>query len=211
MISFVLDLIKSDKYKSLVDFLKNEYSHHVIYPDKKDVFRAFKLCPLSKLKVVIIGQDPYHQPNQADGLCFSVRNKNIPPSLRNIYKEINNEFGYVRYNQGDLSSWAQQGVLLINNVLTVRYNCPKSHNNHGWEDFTTEILLHINSVVNNVVYLLWGNDAKSKLRYISKKDNLILTSSHPSPLSVHNGFFGNKHFLITNEYLVKHNKTPIIW
>ena len=201
-----------DYFIKLTDFVRNEYtSGKRIFPEPKNIFNAFNLCPLSKVKVVIIGQDPYHEPGQAHGLCFSVLPPTpIPPSLQNIYKEIESDLGYKSATNGDLTHWAEQGVLLLNSTLTVRAHAAASHTGRGWEEFTDSVIRTI-SKQENIVYILWGSHAQKKASFVNPEKNLILKSVHPSPLSAYRGFFGCKHFSKANEYLLKHNKTPIDW
>ena len=171
-----------------------------------------RLTPLSNVKVVIIGQDPYHEPHQAHGLCFSVENgTDFPPSLINIYKEIESDLGHKSITNGDLSAWAKQGVLLLNSTLTVRAHIAASHSGKGWEQFTDAVIRAVNETQKNVVYMLWGSFAQKKAEFVDNQNNLILKSAHPSPLSAYRGFFGNHHFSRANEYLVENGKTPIDW
>lgn len=203
---------KKEYFNSLVTFLKDEYKNNIIYPPGKKIFSSFDYCPFDKVKVVIIGQDPYHGINQANGLCFSVNKEiRIPPSLFNIFKEIKSDVGIDIPNHGDLKRWAIQGVLLLNSVLTVRQNLPGSHSNKGWENFTDKVISIISKNKNNIVFLLWGSYAKSKLKNIDQNKHLILTSSHPSPFSAYNGFFNSYHFSKTNKYLKKNNIREIKW
>lgn len=196
----------------LTDFVRKEYHETTVYPPGKLIFNAFNLCPFDKVKVVIIGQDPYHGPGQAHGLCFSV-NDGIqpPPSLVNIFKEINNDLGKPIPQSGNLTRWAEQGVLLLNATLTVRAHLAGSHQRKGWEEFTDEVIRKLAEEKNNLVFILWGAYAQKKGAFIDRNRHLVLTSVHPSPLSAHNGFFGNHHFSLTNDYLVKHGKTAIDW
>tara|TARA_B100000131_G_scaffold321079_1_gene370836 strand:- start:1064 stop:1726 length:663 start_codon:yes stop_codon:yes gene_type:complete len=203
---------KKEYFNYLVTFLKDEYKNNIIYPPGKKIFSSFDYCPFDKVKVVIIGQDPYHGINQANGLCFSVNKEiRIPPSLFNIFKEIKSDVGIDIPNHGDLKRWAIQGVLLLNSVLTVRQNLPGSHSNKGWENFTDKVISIISKNKNNIVFLLWGSYAKSKLKNIDQNKHLILTSSHPSPFSAYNGFFNSYHFSKTNKYLKKNNIREIKW
>ena len=203
---------KKEYFNSLVSFLKDEYKNNIIYPPGKKIFSSFDYCPFNKVKVVIIGQDPYHGINQANGLCFSVNKEiKIPPSLFNIFKEIKNDVGIDIPDHGDLEGWAIQGVLLLNSILTVRKNLPGSHSNKGWEIFTDKVISIISKNKNNIVFLLWGNYAKSKLKNIDRNKHLILTSSHPSPFSANNAFFNSFHFSKTNNYLKKNNIREIKW
>lgn len=201
-------------FKQLTDFVRAEYANPAIkvYPSGGNIFSAFDSCPYDKTKVVIIGQDPYHGPGQANGLCFSVNpGIEIPPSLRNIFKEIEEETGHKQPDNGDLSRWAKQGVLLLNSSLTVREHQPKSHSGIGWEKFTDAAIRRLSEKGENIVFMLWGSDAIRKGEVIDRNKHLVLTSPHPSPLSAHRGFFGNGHFKKCNEYLIAHNKTPIEW
>lgn len=202
-----------DYYKKLSEFLVEDGKKYKIYPGHKDLFNAFKLCPLDKIKVLILGQDPYHGPNQAHGLSFSVPNGiDIPPSLKNIFKEIKSDLGLeTNFTSGNLTGWAQQGVLLLNSILTVRAGAAASHREKGWEIFTDEAIKTINSSSASVVFMLWGSFAKSKKNLISNKNHLILEAAHPSPLSAYNGFIGCKHFSKANQYLIDKSYTPIDW
>jgi len=199
-------------FKELAVFLKNEYANKQIYPKKQDVFSCFSYTDIKDVKVVIIGQDPYHQPNQAHGMCFSVKEGiTTPPSLMNIYKELNTDLGCYIPNNGFLLSWAQQGVLLINAILTVEDSHPLSHKNKGWETFTDHVLLELNKQNQPIVYLLWGRSAQQKATLITNPKHLLLKAPHPSPLSAYNGFFGSKPFSKTNDYLIKNSLNPINW
>ena len=196
----------------LTDFVRGEYmaGKHV-YPAPADIFNAFNLCPIENVNVVIIGQDPYHEPGQAHGLSFSVPNGiQLPPSLRNIYKEINLDLGRPSKTNGDLTEWARQGVLLLNSVLTVQAHSAASHAGKGWEDFTDSVIRAMSNR-KNIVYILWGAYAQRKCALIDEDENLVLRSVHPSPLSAERGFFGNHHFSRANEYLAAHGKTPVDW
>ena len=200
-------------FLELVRFIKQEYRNHTCYPPGKNIFSALDDCPLNKLKVVIIGQDPYHGKGQAHGYCFSVPNGvNPPPSLINIFKELEDDLNINIPDNGDLTRWSKQGVLLLNSTLTVRENLAGSHQNKGWEIFTDKIIEIISSKRNNVVFLLWGSYAKSKAKLIDNANHLILTSGHPSPLSANRGYwFGNKHFSKTNSYLKSNGLDEILW
>ena len=199
-------------FMKLTDFIRKEYATSQIFPPAREIFAAFDATPLDEVKVVIIGQDPYHDINQANGLCFSVRDGiPFPPSLLNIFKEIQNDLGKAIPASGDLSRWAKQGVLLLNSTLTVKAHCAGSHQNKGWEQFTDEVILQLAQQKENLVFILWGAYAIKKGAFINRMKHLVLTSPHPSPLSAHRGFFGNKHFSTTNEYLIKHGKTPVEW
>lgn len=206
------DEFEKDYFINLTNFIKKEYlSGKAIYPKPSNIFNAFNLCPLDNVKVVIIGQDPYHEPNQAHGLCFSVqKGVNYPPSLVNIYKEIENDLGYKSVTNGDLSYWAEQGILLLNSSLTVKAHYAGSHSGIGWEIFTDSVI-KILSYKEGIVYLLWGSFAQKKAEIIDINKNLVLKSVHPSPLSAHRGFFGNHHFSKTNQYLKNLGKKEIIW
>lgn len=197
-------------YQQLRAFLKEEYSHYIIYPDMNDIFNALKATAYEDVKVVILGQDPYHGPNQAHGMAFSVKpDVKIPPSLLNIYKELNETMGCYIPNNGYLMKWAKQGVLLLNTVLTVRAGKPQSHKDKGWEIFTDYIIRLLNEREDPIVFVLWGTPAKKKASLITNARHKILTATHPSPLSAYNGFFGCNHFNQINDFLVKHDKTPI--
>lgn len=199
-------------FKHLVDFVHDEYKQFQIFPPGRKIFAAFDATPFDKVKVVIIGQDPYHDVGQANGMCFSVGDGvPFPPSLVNIFKEIHDDLGKPIPVSGDLTRWARQGVLLLNSILTVRAHSAGSHQNRGWEEFTDEVILHLASKRDNLVFILWGAYAIKKGAFIDRTRHLVLTSPHPSPLSAHRGFFGNKHFSRTNEYLMAHGKEPIDW
>ncbi len=200
-------------FADLVSFIKTEYRQHTCYPKGKDIFAAFDNCPFSKLKVVIIGQDPYHGPGQANGLCFSVHDGiPHPPSLINIFKELQTDINKPYPQSGDLSYWAKQGVLLINATLTVRAHQAGSHQRKGWETFTDAVIQTVSEEKEGVVFLLWGGFAKSKSKLIDSGKHLILTSGHPSPLSANRGYwFGNKHFSKTNNYFSQKGEKPIEW
>lgn len=203
---------QKEYYKELYQFVKKEYSEQVIYPASEDVFNALHLTPLEQVKVVIIGQDPYHNVNQAHGLCFSVKPEvEIPPSLVNIYKELHEDLGCEIPNNGYLVKWAEQGVLMLNTVLTVRAHQAASHQGKGWEQFTDAIIKAVNQVNRPVVYLLWGRPAQSKMKMLNNPKHLILTAPHPSPLSAYRGFFGCKHFSQVNEFLIKNGLEGIDW
>jgi uracil-DNA glycosylase len=211
------DILKNEfskeYFKNLKIFVDNEYQKKICFPKKNEIFNALNYCSFKDVKVVIIGQDPYHNFGQANGLCFSV-NKGIelPPSLKNIFKELKSDIGIKTHNDGDLSSWAKQGVLLLNTVLTVEAHKACSHKNKGWELFTDTIIKTISNSNNNIIFLLWGGFAKSKIKLIDSKKHHILTSGHPSPLSANRGYwFGNKHFSKTNLLLDMIGEKPIIW
>ncbi len=204
--------IQKDYLKKIDYFLAREYKTKPIYPKAENIFHAFQMTSLKDTKVVIVGQDPYHGPGQAQGFSFSVpASMPIPPSLQNIYKELEDEFQQPVQRSGDLSDWASQGVLLLNAILTVEQSKPLSHQNIGWQNFTNEAIRWINKKEGPVVFLLWGSKAKQVLPLLDNPKHLILTSSHPSPLSAYRGFFGNKHFIKTNEYLISHGQKPINW
>ena len=199
-------------FASLVAFVKSEYKNSTIYPPGKLIFNAFNLCPFDKVKVVILGQDPYHEPGQAHGLCFSVMdNVPFPPSLQNIFTEIANDLHKPVPASGNLTRWAEQGVLLLNATLTVRAHLAGSHQNKGWETFTDDVIKLLSDRKEHLVFILWGGYAKRKAALIDSSRHLVLTSAHPSPLSAYRGFFGNGHFSKTNEYLAAHGMTPIDW
>lgn len=202
----------SKEFKELQTFLNNEYATYKIYPDAKNVFNALNLVKYDDVKVVIIGQDPYHQPHQAHGLCFSVlEGTKLPPSLQNIFKEIEDETGKKPNTNGNLTSWAKQGVLLLNSVLTVRESCPNSHKNKGWELITSKIIKLLSERKDPVIFLLWGANAIQLGKDIDRSRHYVLTCAHPSPLSAYNGFFGCGHFNKTNEILRKLGKKEIEW
>jgi len=204
---------KKDYFKELFTFVNSEYQQHKCYPDRNKIFAAFNYCSFEDLKVVIIGQDPYHGDGQANGLCFSVNeNIAIPPSLKNIFKELETDLQKTIPTHGNLESWAKQGVLLLNATLTVRAHHAGSHQNNGWEKFTDAVISQISNQKENIVFLLWGGYAKKKGAKIDAKKHLILTSGHPSPLSANRGFwFGNKHFSKTNTFLQKKGLDIINW
>lgn len=206
------DEFNKEYFIKLTDFVRGEYlSGKAVYPAPANIFNAFNLCPLDKVKVVIIGQDPYHEPGQAHGLCFSVLPPTpIPPSLVNIYKEIENDLGRPSKTHGDLTSWAEQGVLLLNATLTVQAHLAASHAGKGWEQFTDAVIRAV-AKQENIVYMLWGAYAQRKAEFVNPEKNLILKSVHPSPLSASRGFFGNHHFSRANEYLTEYGKIPIDW
>lgn len=199
-------------YLELRKFLKAEYTAHTIYPDMYDIFNALKYTPCEKAKVLILGQDPYHEPNQAHGLAFSVK-KGVepPPSLKNIYKELSSDIGFTAPPHGELTKWAEQGVLLLNTSLTVRRSQANSHRGKGWEIFTDRVIELLNERESPMVFMLWGNNAKAKAPLITNSRHLILTAAHPSPLSAHNGFFGCKHFSKCNNFLTENGIAPVDW
>lgn len=200
-------------YKELYSFVKKEYSERVIYPPSDDIFNAFHYTKLSDVKVLLLGQDPYHNEKQAHGLSFSVlpEQRDIPPSLQNIYKELHDDVGCYIANNGYLKKWADQGVLLLNTVLTVRAHQANSHQGKGWEHFTDAVIEALNKEDRPIVFLLWGKPAQSKIPMLTNKKHLILTAPHPSPLSAYRGFFGCKHFSKTNEFLIANGEKPIDW
>ncbi len=198
-------------FDKLTKFVRQEYLTKTVYPPAKDVFRAFDLCPLNKIKVVIVGQDPYHGKGQANGLCFAVSDKTpLPPSLQNIFKEIKNDLGVIPYPSGDLTRWASQGVFMLNSVLTVAAGQPASHSKRGWEDFTDGVIWTLNNTRQHIVYMLWGKYAQAKGMVINTNDNLVLASGHPSPYSA-NLFFGHHHFSRANKYLEQYGQAPVDW
>lgn len=199
-------------YKQLSHFVETEYSHHIVYPNVNDIFNAFHFTPLSEVKVVILGQDPYHNEGQAHGLCFSVKPEvDIPPSLLNIYKELREDLGFSMPNHGYLEKWSRQGVLLLNSVLTVRAHQANSHRGKGWEVFTDSVIHTLNTQKRPIVFILWGKPAQAKKSMLNNPLHLILEASHPSPLSAFRGFFGSKPFSKTNEFLQNHGLEPIDW
>lgn len=207
------DEFKKDYYLKLREFLKAEYSSRVIYPDMYDIFNALKSCPYEDIKVVILGQDPYHEPGQAHGMCFSVKpGVKVPPSLVNMYKELAMEYpGYDTFQNGYLQRWADQGVLLLNTVLTVREHQANSHKGKGWEIFTDRVISLLDQREKPVVFLLWGANARSKAALIKNPKHFVLQAAHPSPLSAYNGFFGCGHFRRANEILEKTGQEAIKW
>ena len=203
---------KKDYFYNLLKFVQGEYARKTIYPPKKEVFKAFRYTPYKNLKVVILGQDPYHGEGEAEGLSFSVKDGiRKPPSLQNIFKELHNDLGYDIPKSGSLVPWAKQGVLLLNTVLTVIKDQAASHKDIGWETFTDEVIKIINQKQDPVVFILWGGFARSKKKLITNPKHFIVESAHPSPLSAYNGFFGSKPFSKTNEFLIKNNIEPINW
>jgi uracil-DNA glycosylase len=199
-------------FEKLAEFVKQAYKEQKVYPPAKYIFRAFEMCTLDLTKVVILGQDPYHGYRQANGLAFSVNDGvSLPPSLKNIFKEIQDDIGRPVPENGNLDRWARQGVLLLNATLTVQDGTPGAHQNRGWEKFTNSVIHLISVNKENVVFILWGSYARSKADLIDTNKHLILQSAHPSPFSANKGFFGNRHFSKANEYLVNNNKAPIEW
>ena len=209
--SFLKSEFDKPYFKELSNFLHGEYENKIVFPPKQLVFSAFT-TDLSEVKVVILGQDPYHTPGAAEGLAFSVPSSQpIPPSLINIYKEIDNDIGHHNNRSGSLRNWQKQGVLLLNTVLTVEAHKPKSHSGKGWETFTTAVISYLNKKSDGLVFMLWGRDARNKKNLIDPSRHLILEAAHPSPLSAYNGFFGCKHFSKCNKYLEEHGKKPVNW
>ena len=201
-----------DYFKKLAVFVREEYLKKKIFPQPKEIFRAFELCLPAEIKVVILGQDPYHGVGQANGLCFAVReNVSLPPSLKNIFKEIESDLGIKPLANGDLSRWAKQGVLLLNSTLTVEAREPGSHQGRGWEEFTDVVIRKVAELRPGLVFILWGNYAKKKGSFIDRTKHLVLEAQHPSPFSAHQGFFGCRHFSQTNKYLRSHGQTEIDW
>ena len=199
-------------FVKLTDYVRSEYRQATVYPPAGLIFNAFNLCPFNDVKVVIIGQDPYHEPGQAHGLCFSVNDGvAIPKSLINIYKEIGDDLGITPPRSGNLTRWAEQGVLLLNATLTVRAHAAGSHQGRGWEEFTDAVIHKLNDEKQNLVFILWGSYAQRKGAFIDRNRHLVLQSAHPSPLSAYRGFFGNHQFSRTNEYLKEHGIKPIEW
>ncbi|MBS7262778.1 MAG: uracil-DNA glycosylase [Eubacteriales bacterium] len=202
----------AESYTALRAFLADEYAHHTVYPAQYDVFNALKLTPYAAVRCCILGQDPYHGEGQAHGLAFSVRDGvPKPPSLVNIFKEINDELGIPVPDTGDLTPWAERGVLLLNTVLTVRAGLADSHKKHGWEQFTDSVIRLLDERTEPIVFLLWGGNARRKAEMITNRRHLVLQCAHPSPLSAYNGFFGCGHFIRTNDFLIEHGREPIDW
>ena len=210
--AFLQNEFRQDYFVRLSAFLKQEYSTRTIYPPKVEVFSAFYYTDMDKVKVVILGQDPYHEPNQAHGLCFSVKPGNpLPKSLQNIYKEIKEDLGIDMSSSGYLVPWAKQGVLMINTVMTVERGKANSHKDHGWETFTDHVIMKLNELDQPIVFLLWGANARSKVPLLTNPKHLILTAAHPSPLSAYNGFFGCRHFSKANAFLKANGVAPVNW
>tara|TARA_R110000787_G_scaffold259559_2_gene364855 strand:- start:1263 stop:1925 length:663 start_codon:yes stop_codon:yes gene_type:complete len=204
--------LDKEEFKSLTDFVKGEYQNHPCYPEEKNIFAAFNFCPFNAVKVVIIGQDPYHGPGQANGLCFSVlEGVPHPPSLKNIFKELQTDVGKPIPISGDLSSLAKQGILLLNATLTVRANEAGSHQKKGWEQFTDAIIQQVSEKKENIVFLLWGKFAESKIKLIDRSKHAVFTAPHPSPLGAWRGWFGSAHFSKTNDYLKNSHQKEIVW
>lgn len=203
---------KKPYYKELFKFVKNEYENYQVFPPSSDIFNAFHFTPLSQVKVVILGQDPYHDVGQAHGLCFSVKpDVDIPPSLVNIYKELQDDLGCEIPNNGYLEKWARQGVLMLNTVLTVRAHNANSHRGHGWEEFTDAVINILNKQDRPIVFILWGKPAQNKMKMLNNPNHLYLQAPHPSPLSSYRGFFGSRPFSKTNNFLKSHGQEPIDW
>ena len=205
------DVFESDKFKELIMKVDEEYKNNTCFPIKQEVFNAIKLTPYKNVKVVIVGQDPYHGVGEAHGLSFSVLCEKLPPSLQNIYKEMYTDLGITPSKKGNLTCWANEGVLLLNSVLTVKKDSPASHKNLGWQDFTDEIIKRIEQKDEVVVYILWGNFAKSKKELITNPKHFVIESAHPSPFSARYGFFGSKPFSRTNKILMENGLKPINW
>lgn len=206
------DIFETEQFRATAEFARNSYRAGIIYPPASKIFAAFDACPFDKVKVVILGQDPYHGAGQANGLCFSVNpGVRMPPSLVNIFKEVSSDTGAPMPADGDLSRWATQGVLLLNATLTVEADRAGSHQGHGWEEFTDEVIRRLSERRDNLVFILWGSYAGRKAAMIDQSRHLVLTSPHPSPLSAHRGFFGNHHFSRANAYLQAHGVEPVRW
>lgn len=205
-------LFSDEKYLEIREFLKREYSSREIYPDMHDIFSCFKKTPYKNVKAVILGQDPYHEPRQAMGMSFSVPDGvPLPPSLRNIFKELYSDLGITPPESGDLTKWAERGVLLLNTVLTVRRGAANSHKDCGWQWFTDEVIKILGKKDSPVAFILWGSNARAKKQFIDRKKHLIVESAHPSPLSAYNGFFGSRPFSKTNDFLLSNGISPIDW
>lgn len=203
---------ESEVFRRLTDFVRSEYATRQVFPPASRIFAAFDACPFDEVKVVILGQDPYHDVGQATGMCFSVADGvPMPPSLVNIFREVSSDTGAPMPSSGDLGRWAEQGVLLLNATLTVRAHCPASHAGMGWEEFTDEAVRRLNADRSGLVFMLWGSHAQRKGAFIDRSRHLVLSSPHPSPLSAYRGFFGNHHFSLANDWLVKHGQAPIKW
>ena len=206
------DYFASEQYQTLRQFLAQEYRTHTIYPNMYDIFNALKYTAYRDVKVVILGQDPYHGPGQAHGLCFSVKQGvEPPPSLKNIFSELEKDVGIPTPKHGELTCWARQGVLLLNTVMTVREHQPNSHKGHGWEAFTDRVIELLDQKQTPIVFLLWGANARNKAKIVTNPIHIKLEAPHPSPLSAYNGFFGCRHFSKTNDWLVRTGQTPIDW
>jgi uracil-DNA glycosylase len=206
------DEFDKEYFQKLTEFVKQEYTSKKVYPEGKNIFRAFELCPFDEVKVVILGQDPYHGPKQANGLCFSVGDGiPLPPSLQNIYKEIQSDIGIKMPETGNLDNWSRQGMLLLNATLTVQANKPGSHQHQGWEEFTDAVIKEVSEKKEHIVFILWGKYAQEKGKIIDPQKHFILKAPHPSPFSAHSGFFGSKPFSKTNDYLKSIGEKPIDW
>ena len=207
----IIDAESKKKYfQELTEFVDKEYKNHTVFPTKEDLYRAFELSPFNKTKIIMLGQDPYHDFNQAHGLAFSVKRGNkIPPSLRNIYTELFNDLNILPAPHGDLTEWAQQGVLLLNTILTVQAHSPLSHKKKGWEDFTNEVIHQLDQDDSPKVFILWGNNAKKKRELIKSPNHLVIESSHPSPLGARHSFFGSKCFSRSNAFLKENNREEV--
>ena len=206
------DEFEKPYFRELIDFVKEEYKNHTVYPPGRLIFNAFNHCSFEEVKVVIIGQDPYHNPEQANGMAFSVaEGARVPPSLKNVYKEVSDEFNKPIPESGSLDRWADQGVLLLNATLTVRANSPGSHQKKGWEAFTDAVIKKVSDEKEHIVFMLWGAYAQKKGSIIDETKHLVLKSAHPSPFAANRGFFGNNHFIKANEYLKDKGKEPIDW
>lgn len=205
-------LFSDERYLKIREFLKREYTEHTVYPDMYDLYNCFRYTPVENVKAVLLGQDPYHEPHQAHGLCFSVQDGvPLPPSLANIYKELQNDLGYPPAKSGNLTKWAKEGVLLLNTSLTVREHIANSHSKCGWAWFTDGVIKLIGEKKERIAFILWGGNARSKKSLINPNKHFILESAHPSPLSAYNGFFGSKPFSRTNQYLLSKGISPIDW
>ena len=210
--SVLADEFKKDYFLEIKDFVDSEYESKTVYPPYEEIFNAFRLTPLSEVKVVILGQDPYHEPGQAHGLAFSTpEGRPIPRSLKNIFKEINEEYGYPVPESGCLESWAKQGVFLLNTVLTVEKGNANSHSKCGWQTFTDNVIRILDGQEQPIVFLLWGKQAEKKKELINNPNHLVLVTSHPSPFSARRGFFGSNHFKLANEFLKENKKEEIDW
>ena len=206
------DELNKDYFKKIISHINLEYEQKTIYPDISEIFKAFRLTSYKDVKVVILGQDPYHGEGQAEGLSFSVKDGiQKPPSLQNIFKELNSDLGYEIPTTGSLISWAENGVLLLNSILTVEKDKPASHRDYGWEIFTDAVIKKINEKSTPVVFIFWGSFARAKKKYVTNKIHLVIESPHPSPFSAYNGFFGSKPFSKTNDFLIKNKEQPINW
>lgn len=206
------DEFNAPYFQELTEFVRAEYKQGTCYPPGPLIFNAFNLCPFEQVKVVLLGQDPYHEPGQAEGLCFSVADGTpFPPSLQNIFKEIHDDLGCPIPTTGSLRRWARQGVLLLNATLTVRAHQAGSHQGKGWERFTDAVIARLSGEREHLVFILWGSFAQRKGALVDRQRHCVLTSAHPSPLSAYRGFFGNHHFTLANDYLTRHGQSPIVW